>query len=505
MSGAAQRLLSGRVLAANTVWTLAGFLLPALVGLAAMPAIIRGFGDERFGVLTLAWMVIGYFSLFDLGLGRAVTRRVSELLVSPDRSQVGQVLWTGWYLMLALGLAGAVVGALLVPILIDVAVPVSPALHGETVTSFYLLVLAVPVIVLSAGISGTLQAAQRFGLVNAVRIPSGLLTFLVPLVMLRFTTELPPTVAALIVVRVVVLAAYATMCFRTIDGVRSPARFDRNVARELLGFGGWLTVSNVISPVMQSFDRFFVSALVSVAAVTYYATPAEAVSKAYFIPSAVAAVLFPAFSAANAADRQRMGRLFRAGLRTVLLVQLPLALAVIWFAPDILRFWLGPAFELRSTGVMRWLMLGVLINSLAFLPFTLLQGLGRADLTGKLHLVELPLYLALLVPLIQRYGIDGAAVAWCLRVTADLAALFWLASRVAGESGASLFAADRGGDWRRSVRTLLRQDRRHRPEQDLEVVTETPALHVIELDVRADRVGDSAASVDLPSPREARP
>ena len=31
-----------------------------------------------FGVLSLVWMFIGYFSLFDLGLGRATTKLVAE-------------------------------------------------------------------------------------------------------------------------------------------------------------------------------------------------------------------------------------------------------------------------------------------------------------------------------------------------------------------------------------------------------------------------------------------
>jgi O-antigen/teichoic acid export membrane protein len=134
-----------------------------------------------------------------------------------------------------------------------------------------------------------------------------------------------------------------------------------------------------------------------------------------------------------------MGRLFRAGSRAVFLVQAPLVFAVICFAPEILRVWLGHAFEVRSTDVLRWLMLGVLINSLAMLPFTLLQGIGRADVTAKLHLAELPFYLALLVLLIQHFGIEGAAIAWCTRVTADLVALIWFCARLTGESAWELF------------------------------------------------------------------
>jgi O-antigen/teichoic acid export membrane protein len=441
MTPAAHKLLSNRVLATNTVWTLLGFVVPAIAGLLVMPALVRGFGDERFGVLTLIWTVIGYFGLFDLGLGRAVTRHVSELLVSSDRSHIGRVIRTAWLLMLGLGIAGGIVCALIVPWLVSSVVPVSPHLRPETLTSFYLVAMAIPIVVVTTGVSGVLQASQRFGLINAVRVPSGLLTFLLPLAVLQFRPALPPTIVALIALRLIVLVAYTIMCLLAVPETRQPAPFDRRLARDLLGFGGWLTVSNVVSPIMASFDRFFVSALISVVAVTYYATPAEAVSKAVIVPSALTAVLFPAFSAAFSADRARMIRLFRTGVRTVFLAQIPIAFVVICFAPEILRLWLGPTFEARSSGVLRWLMLGILINSVAFLPYTLLQGLKRADVTAKLHLIELPLYLGVLVVLIRSAGIDGAAIAWCLRVTADLVALVWLTTRLTGEPWSELFAS----------------------------------------------------------------
>lgn len=69
------------------------------------------------------------------------------------------------------------------------------------------------------------------------------------------------------------------------------------------------------------------------------------------------------------------------------------------------------------------------MNCLAQIPFTLLQARGRADLPGKLHIVELPFYLAALFVLIRSYGIEGAAMAWFGRCAADAALLFVLAGR----------------------------------------------------------------------------
>src|SRR5207302_1596740 len=82
--------VNGRSLAASALWSLAAQAIRAVVGVIAIPFIVRGLGVERFGVLTLAWMVIGYFSLFDLGLGRAVTKFAAELLGAHDRSSMNR-------------------------------------------------------------------------------------------------------------------------------------------------------------------------------------------------------------------------------------------------------------------------------------------------------------------------------------------------------------------------------------------------------------------------------
>jgi O-antigen/teichoic acid export membrane protein len=100
-----------------------------------------------------------------------------------------------------------------------------------------------------------------------------------------------------------------------------------------------------------------------------------------------------------------------------------------WFAPEWMRLWLGAEYAARGTLVAQWLVAGVLVNSLAYLPFTLLQARGRADLAAKAHLAELPLYLAALAWLVPAHGIEGAALAWALRCAADAALLFLLAGR----------------------------------------------------------------------------
>jgi O-antigen/teichoic acid export membrane protein len=82
--------------------------------------------------------------------------------------------------------------------------------------------------------------------------------------------------------------------------------------------------------------------------------------------------------------------------------------------------------------VLQILAIGVLINSVAHVPFSLLQGVGRPDLVAKAYLLELVIHLGLSVLLIGRFGAVGAASAWGLRALVDAALLFGLSYRICG-------------------------------------------------------------------------
>ena len=93
----------------------------------------------------------------------------------------------------------------------------------------------------------------------------------------------------------------------------------------------------------------------------------------------------------------------------------------------LLALWLGEEFSMHALPIAQWILLGVLINGFAHIPFALLQSAGRADLTAKLHVIELPIYIFLIVVLVAAFGIVGAAVAWTVRIALDTAMLFGLA------------------------------------------------------------------------------
>ena len=109
----------GRLLARNTVLNFIGQVLPGLTALVLVPYTVHGLGVARFGVLSLAWILIGYLSLFDLGLGRATIRFVADAVGREEGHQIPRVVWTS----AAIQFTSGVVGGLAVAALANVLVP----------------------------------------------------------------------------------------------------------------------------------------------------------------------------------------------------------------------------------------------------------------------------------------------------------------------------------------------------------------------------------------------
>lgn len=378
----------------------------------------------------IAAMVLGYFTIFDLGLGRATTKYVAEALGKGEGTQVPQIIWTAVTVQAIMGFVGAIVLLGITDLLVDRVLNIPPELLGEARVTFHLLALSIPVVLIASSFSSVLEAAQRFDLINAVRIPSSILTYLLPLVGLALGLGLPGIVALIVLARLGALVAFVAMNLRIRPDLRKYSASFTLLSR-LFAYGGWVTVSSVISPILVYLDRFLIGSLLTMVAVAYYTAPYEAVTRLWFISASLTMTLFPAFSTLQGGkDDQRLGILFARSIKYILLATGPIVVVVVLFAKEILQIWLGTDFAAESTVAMQVLAVGVLINSLALAPFALLLGIGRPDLPAKFHLIEFFIYIGVAWILVSEFGIAGTAVAWTVRVALDVLLLFAAASKV---------------------------------------------------------------------------
>jgi len=436
---------AGRQVARNTLYNVLGQGMPLLAGLVAIPITANALGAARFGLLGLAWAILGYAAIFDLGLGRATTKFVAQYLGASDRGGLPGVVTVAVASQTALGVIAGAALAALAP-LAGAVLHVPPALRVEARGMLLALALCVPFVVLAASLRAVLEAAQRFDLVNLIRTPTSVATFVVPAAAAAMGASLSTIVLLLLVLRAGSCWAAVAVLPRAIPGFRWALRPGWTLLRPLLRYGGWVAVSNAVSPLLVYLERFLLASLAGVTAVAYYTAPYEAVTRLLIVPGALAGALFPAFSAGGAvtATRGDSERALGRPLRFLLLTLAPPVIIVVTCAGPLLTLWLGPTYAARSAAAFAILGLGVLINGIAFVPYTYLLGQSRPDIPAKFHLFELPLYIVAGWVLIRAWGVNGAALAWSLRVTLDTLLLVAAVARRTKVPAAQLFG-ERGG------------------------------------------------------------
>jgi O-antigen/teichoic acid export membrane protein len=328
-----------------------------------------------------------------------------------------------------MGLIGGLVVVIASPYLIHLF-KVSAGLQAEARWTFYAVAFAVPVLLVQGVFRAALSSFQRFGWMNSVDALTmtaqwGLAAFLAwrghGIALVVFST-----VAA----RILATVGYGWIALSLFPDLQLFRTQGFHGASRLLRFGGWVSVSQVISPLLIYVDRVFIASWVSLGAVTLYTVPFEAIARLRIIPSSLMGTVYPAFSERGSdQDKQHLDRLYERSVRYLLLLLVPGILYLLVLGHDLFRIWMGAGFAQQVSTVLSILVLGILSNSLAQVPASLLQALGRPDLTGKFHLIEFPVHIGLCGLLIPRWGITGAALATTIRFSVDCVLLFWAAGK----------------------------------------------------------------------------
>ncbi len=371
------------------------------------------------------WTILGASGLFDLGLGRALTVAVAARRNDDASAHVHKIITSGLVVLAALGGLFAILLALFAENLSGL-VNTNEAMRAELNMGVAIAAPAIFLIVVSSGITGVLEAEGRFSYSNVTRIAAGLGTIGGSTLVSVFYQSLPAMAVVLLVVRLtstglgicLLKLAVPTWSWKAGPTARDIGEFVRSAR--------WMTASNLLGPALRYGDRFALSVLVSAELIAFYVIPYDLVTKVLILPGALVSVLLPEFASASG-NSSSLLRLLRKGVTLTVVPTLPVLLIFFVFSHQAIGWWITPDFADASSLVTQILCVGVFFNAVATLPFAMLQGIGRADLVTKLHLIELPFYLSALVAAASSNGITGLAAVWAGRMAVDAIILFMLA------------------------------------------------------------------------------
>jgi O-antigen/teichoic acid export membrane protein len=423
----------------NTLWNLAGSGFPLVAAAALIPFMLEKLGYEAFGVLTLIWALIGYFSVFDMGVGRALTyelsklRSIDTLSIGEQQDQIARTVQAGLLLTFATGVIGTALMFFLAPGLATQWLKISPALREDAIYAFQIAAIGIIPTTITSGLRGALEGLERFADSNLNKMFLGFFMFAMPAISIFFYGNQLWLVALYLVLTRLLLAIVAMLQLKSTFSTNrklQDGRYFENLffrIKPLLSYGVWMTITGIVGPLMMIGDRFFVSAATSAAMLPVYVIPQEMMLRLLLIPAAISGALLPYFASLSSS---KFKLAYVEQYKKIALIMLLLCFAAALAIYPVLSYWISKDFADQALPVALVMSAAIFLNGITLVPYTYIHASGNTRITALFHLTILPIYYIMLWQSSEQFGIVGAAASWLVRVAIELAFLSYIAHKI---------------------------------------------------------------------------
>ena len=410
----------------NSWYNLLAFIWPVVLSLVATPIIVHGLGVHDYGVYVLALVIVSFLSLLEMGWGYGFIKSLADLSARNDHARINVLVSSFFWLTTFLGTVGLIIAYLFADTLVALfklgVAGSSPAVGAIYFAGWIFLSAMV-----SAVFSLIPTALQRFDVPAKWGIFSATLmnALMVAAVWQGFS------VVALLAVYLLISAASFVFYFfyskHLLPLLKVECRFDYQAVKPAAKFGFFVFLNNIASTALIQIDRFFISAFLGPAFITFYTLPGNVAQKIHGFVSSISNVFFPLSSDLVArGDLDRLQRIYRKVVRITTILSFASAITLWLFGYKILFYWLGQEIANNSISVLYYLVPTYFLLSI-FVPLTnFLLGLGKPKILAFSSIFMAALNVILVLILVPRYSIEGAALAYLLSVTPVIFLLFFL-------------------------------------------------------------------------------
>lgn len=403
----------------NVIWNFLGQAWILLISFFATPFIVHSLDVDLYGIYTLVGVIIGYFSFLKFGLGTASVKYISQYLALDEKDKARRAFWSCLGAYIFLGVLGMVLIAAAAPVLVERLLKIPPELKMISIASIRLGSAGFFVFMLLGAMSGPVQAAGRFDILNRIGIMLYTLQIIVTVTIIKMGFSLKEIIFSHIVINLLAIYIYWATIKRILPFFAKPS-WDKASLIRLFKFGGFVTISSIVDPILTNIEKILLTSLRALSILTYYTVPFSLIDRLSVIRSSFSSVLMPAFSSFQNTEKERISReLHYASTLFILFLFAFFVCFFLAFGRSFLQLWMGDDFAQKSTSILIILSLAGLINSLAAPSFVALQGMDKPHLPAIFHLLETVIYIPLSFFLIYRFGGNGAAAAWLIRVLLD--------------------------------------------------------------------------------------
>lgn len=392
----------------HAAYNIGGAIAPVFLMLLTVPLYFAVIGEARYGVLAIIWLVTGSLGFFDFGLGRATAYAFSSKRDISEEER-GLILWTAIIVNLGFGILGGLAMWAIAGPLFTSVFNVPADLLAELLPVLPLVALAVPMLTLEGVFVGALTGCEKFLTLNIRTIAGAIVSQLLPLALVSLIAPtLSVAVAATIAARAINLLIFVFVAFRSVPASFRPRIGGAPMIRELMSYGGWISLSGFLNPLVAALDRFLIATFLNPVAITMYTVPYQLVTRGGLFSRSLANALFPKLAKL---DEEQVRRLTRKAMRANAALMLVLCSSGIIIMRPFLTLWISAEFSQSASQVGEQLVITVWLTAISVILLNFLEAQGRPRETVRILVLQTIPFVILGVIGVNYFGILGVALA----------------------------------------------------------------------------------------------
>lgn len=405
----------------NITYNFLGQIILFLLGIFTTPYIIHNLGSNFYGILSLVTVIIGYFSILDLGLGASVIKYISQYQAKMDKENLRKVINTALFAYIIIGLLGSLSIIIFTKFFLGKILHIPSEILPTALTVFYISSLGFFINMVLTVFNSIPSALQRMDITNSRNVIFGFINTFGVVLLLAFGQGIISVVIWNVLVSAAATIIFLSVILKLLPKISIRPGFDKEFFLILMRFGFFKFFSNISGQVVFQLDKLLIGIYYPISLVTFYAVPSVIVQKGLTIILNISNAVFPAMNASSSLnDNIRVRELYLRMTKFVVFLIFPLSAILFIYAESILLFWVGPEFAEKSSNVLKILALAYFVAALSAPGVVAADAFGKPQISAFFAGVSALINFIAAIIFIPRFGIEGAALALLVNFLAQV-------------------------------------------------------------------------------------
>ena len=370
-SGLRRNILSGAILAIGNI----------LITLISYPLYLNYLGLERYGLWATLSIVVSFCAIGRLGIDTAMIKYVAEEYGKKSRLGIEKCFSTAIILLLISGiviflvlfsLRGFIVGILGIPEkYISIANMLLPCI---VILSIFIFLVKVT--------DGTLRGLGRVDLGNYYDLGGRVVSIITTVILFEFGYGIWSLFWGQVLFYILLgFLAFFTIYRKLGNLFFSIGSFDLKYLKKMVGFGGTMTAAQLVSMLLQPFNKVVIARYISLSGVTYFEIANSAVMQLRSIFDMGIRAIMPEISKLSVSEdaKSKIDTVFKKAMGLVFYLGVPAFVILFFSGPFLLRLWLSSQYMAEIANAFRIILAGYVSNLLSVPTYYLFMGIGKVS------------------------------------------------------------------------------------------------------------------------------